>query len=121
MPISGMLFINRPHVSIAVNRRRFRIWINENKYVDIPRMIPEGNLMKAIKFQLNSFEDGKESLFITNLKVAEGGLDLRSKLLKEGKFSTTGILFDPGSDQIKPESYGTLKKIADALQAGEQG
>ena len=47
------------------------------------------------------------------MKIDSKGL---IKLLKEGKFSTTGILFDVGSDNIKPESFGTLKKIAEALQ-----
>jgi outer membrane protein OmpA-like peptidoglycan-associated protein len=64
-----------------------------------------------------SDERNAQYVFITNVKLAEGGEDLRGKLLKEGKFSTTGILFDSGSDKIKPESYGTLKKIAEALNA----
>jgi len=108
--------INKPHISIAVNKQRYRLWINEKKYVDIPRMIGKNTPLKALKFELTNFKDGKERLFITNLKVAEGGLDLRSKLLNEGKFSTTGILFNSGSDQIKPESNGVLKQIANALQ-----
>ncbi len=29
---------------------------------------------------------------------------------------TRGILFDVGSDQIKPESYGTIKEIANVLK-----
>ncbi|MGB5319098.1 OmpA family protein, partial [Eudoraea sp.] len=75
-------------------------------------------LPQYFKFDLNAMPSEKmaQFVFITNIKLAEGGEDLRSKLLKDGKFSTTGILFDSGSDKIKPESYGTLKKIADALQ-----
>lgn len=41
--------------------------------------------------------------------------DTRNKLINEGKFSTSGISFDVNSDHIKPESYGILKEIADAL------
>lgn len=108
--------MNRPHISIAVKKQRYRLWVNEKKYVDIPRMIGKDAPLKALKFGLTSFKDGKEHLFISNLKVAEGGQDLRSKLLNEGKFSTTGILFNSGSDQIKPESNGVLKQIASALQ-----
>ncbi|GIV28162.1 MAG: hypothetical protein KatS3mg027_1976 [Bacteroidia bacterium] len=37
-------------------------------------------------------------------------------LIETGKFSTTGIKFDSGSDKIKPESYGTLKEIAQVLK-----
>ncbi len=41
---------------------------------------------------------------------------MRNKLLTEGKFTTTGILFDVNSDRIKPESYGVLKEIAAVLK-----
>lgn len=105
------------HVAISVNGQRFRMWMNERKLVDLPRFIEPG-LVKYVKFHLSNMpsETKEQFVFITNVKVAEGGEDLRSKLLKEGQFSTTGILFDSGSDKIKPESYGTLKKIADVLQ-----
>ncbi len=45
-----------------------------------------------------------------------GEPDTRNKLISEGKFSTTGILFDVNSAAIKPESYGSLKDIADVLK-----
>lgn len=106
------------HISIAVNGQRYRMWINESKVVDLPRFISRPELIKNLKFNISGFSEDKydERLLITNLKIAAGGSDLRSKLLKEGKFSTTGILFDSGSDKIKPKSYGTLKIIADALK-----
>lgn len=108
--------LNQPHVSIAVNKQRFRMWINEKKYVDIPRMLPAGNVITALKFHLNTFKDGKENLFITNLKIAEGGLDLRSKLIADGRVSTNGILFDSGSANIQPQSMGIIRQISQVLQ-----
>ncbi|MGB5822263.1 MAG: OmpA family protein [Saonia sp.] len=108
--------LNEPHISIAVNKQRFRLWVNENKYVDIPRAIPAGSVLSTLKFQLNSFKDGKEQLFISNLKVAEGGLDLRRKLISEGKVSTNGILFDSGSANIQPQSMGIIRQISQVLQ-----
>ena len=108
--------LNQPHVSIAVNKQRFRMWINEKKYVDIPRMLPAGNVITALKFHLNTFKDGKENLFITNLKIAEGGLDLRRKLIADGRVSTNGILFDSGSANIQPQSMGIIRQISQVLQ-----
>lgn len=108
--------LNQPHISIAVNKQRFRLWVNEKKYVDIPRMIPASGQMAAIKFQLNNFKDGQERLFITNLKVAEGGVDLRRKLISEGEVSTNGILFDSGSANIQPQSMGIIRQISQVLQ-----
>ena len=41
--------------------------------------------------------------------------DTRSKLITEGKLITYGITFDVNKADVKPESYGTLKSIADVL------
>ena len=54
-------------------------------------------------------------MFIRNLKIAEGGVDLRRKLLAEGKISTNGILFDSGSANIQPQSLGIIRQISQVL------
>ena len=107
--------LDQPHISIAVNKARFRLWVNEEKYVDIPQMIPE-NKLTTLKFNTNHTKDGKEKIFIANLKVAEGGVDLRRTLLSEGKVSTNGILFDVGSANIQPQSMGIIRQISQVLQ-----
>ncbi|MDH3711798.1 MAG: OmpA family protein, partial [Cyclobacteriaceae bacterium] len=73
------------------------------------------NAIKYLGFEPYYFKDGKEQLFIRNLKISEGGLDLRSQLLTEGKVSTNGIRFDVNSATIKPESYGVIRQIALAM------
>lgn len=108
--------LNQPHVSIAVTKQRFRLWVNEVKYVDIPRFIQELDVLKYVKFNINGFKDGTERVFIRNLKVAKGGVDLRRKLMSEGKISTNGILFDSGSAKIQSQSYGIIRQISQVLQ-----
>jgi len=108
--------VDRPHISIAVNKQRFRLWVNEEKHIDIPRMVPQGTVLNTLKFHMNNFKDGKERIFISNLKVAEGGVDLRRKLISEGEVSTNGILFDSGSANIQPSSMGIIRQISQVLQ-----
>jgi outer membrane protein OmpA-like peptidoglycan-associated protein len=108
--------LDQPHISVAVNKERFRLWVNEKKYVDIPRIIPIDAPPTTLKFELVYFEDGKERFFMKNLKVAEGGLDLRRKLISEGKVSTNGILFDSGSANLQPQSMGIIRQISQVLQ-----
>ncbi len=108
--------LDYPHISIAVNKQRFRLWVNEVKYIDVPQLVANGAVLNTIKFHANNFKDGKELVFISNLKVAEGGVDLRRKLIAEGKISTNGILFDSGSANIKPESMGIIRQIYQVLQ-----
>ncbi|MGN6417888.1 MAG: OmpA family protein, partial [Pseudobacter sp.] len=58
-------------------------------------------------------------IYISNIKVATGLPDSRHKLLEEGKFSTTGILFDLNSATIRPESNSVLKEIAIVMNENE--
>lgn len=105
-----------PHVSIAVNKQRYRLWINESKYLDIPRIVPMDKGISALKFCVSSLKDGKDRMFLRNLKVAEGGEDLRRTLISSGKVSTNGILFDSGSANIQPQSMGVILQISQVLQ-----
>ena len=41
---------------------------------------------------------------------------MRKALATDGKFTTRGITFDSGSDQLKPESFGIIREIANVLQ-----
>ncbi len=108
--------LNRPHISIAVNKQRYRLFVNETKYVDVPKMIAAGAPLKSLKFQVNNTKEGKERIFIKNIKIAEGGLDLRRTLIADGRVSTNGILFDSGSASIQPQSMGIILQISQVLQ-----
>ncbi|WP_405248049.1 OmpA family protein [Cellulophaga sp. Asnod2-G02] len=108
------ILLNKNHISIAVNKTRFRMWVNENKAIDVPRLIPDNII--SFKLHPRDIRDGIDHVFINNIKIAQGGSDLRNQLLEHGKYSTTGILFNSGSDNIKPESYGVLQQLAEALQ-----
>jgi len=66
-------------------------------------------------FETNTFYVKDREVFVTDLRVASGLPDTRSKLLTEGKFVTSGILFDTNSDVIKPVSYAILKEIGQTL------
>jgi outer membrane protein OmpA-like peptidoglycan-associated protein len=52
----------------------------------------------------------------TNFRMAEGGKNIQSALDTDGKIVTHGILFDTGSDRIRPESLPTLKTILGLLE-----
>ena len=110
---------NQPHIAISVTKKRYRLWVNEVKYVDVPRFIEELNVLNYLKFHVYGLKDGVERVFIKNIKVAEGGIDLRRKLMSEGKISTNGILFDSGSANIQPQSLGIVRQISQVLMQDE--
>jgi OOP family OmpA-OmpF porin len=106
------------HVAIQVQKERFRMWINETKVFDVPKGVPPGEIMNQLLFEVGStnYPEDKYAIFINNIKAATGRPDTRHKLVEEGKFSTTGILFDFQSAVIKPESYAVVKEIAGVLK-----
>ncbi|RIV43609.1 OmpA family protein [Flagellimonas pelagia] len=106
------------HVSIAVNKNRYRLWLNETKIVDLPQFVVRPELINYLKFKVNGVDEqgNGERLLISNLKINEGGVDLRRKLLAEGKISTNGILFNSGSATILPQSMGIIRQISQVLQ-----
>lgn len=112
-------FFDQPiHVAMQVQKERLRIWLNEDKMYDLPKAIVAGTVLNQLYFRVRSSnaKDEETGYSISNFKVAKGLPDTRHKLVEEGKFSTTGILFDVNSAKIKPESTGVLREIADILK-----
>lgn len=104
---------NFAKVSVWRQKGRLRVYVNEDKLVDMPRFFTENKTYDFAFFR--SFFDECE-VYLTNIRYAVAGEDKRNKLITEGKFVTTGITFDVNSDNIKPESGIVLKDIAATLQ-----
>jgi len=101
-------------VSVWRQKTRLRVYLDDEKIWDIPQAFAPGVSYHRLAFQVATF--GKGPYYLADLRLAEGAPDTRSKLLTEGRFVTTGISFDSNSDRIKPESFGSLKQIAEVLQ-----
>ncbi len=97
------------HISIWVQKTRIRLYQDQNKIFDLPRAFQSG----CAKPDRIRFENG--AAMVSNIRVAAGAPDMRSKLLTEGKLVSYGIYFDVNKDIVKPESYATLKEIASIL------
>ncbi|RYY61808.1 MAG: OmpA family protein [Chitinophagaceae bacterium] len=105
------------HVAMWVQDERVRVWYNQNKIYDNPTGSPANANFNQLLLSAGKKKDGEAGFYLSNFKLAVGAPDTRNKLMVEGKFSTTGILFDSGSDKIKPTSAGTLKEIAGMLKS----
>ena len=106
------------HIAIQVQKERFRMWINGDKLFDAPKAVPMGHMMNQLFFEVahTNYAEEQYGVFVSNIKIATGRPDTRHKLVDEGRFTTTGILFDFQSAVIKPESYGVVKEIASVLK-----
>ncbi|HIB49256.1 MAG TPA: OmpA family protein [Flavobacteriaceae bacterium] len=104
-------------ISIAVNKTRMRVWLNEEKIVDVPRLVPEA--ANYFKLYTTGLRDNgtNDKIYIANFEIAKSGEDNRSKLLTEGRLSTNAILFNTGSASIKGGADAVLKEIGETMQA----
>lgn len=106
---------NPVHISIWRQKERVRVYINQEKFWDIPKAISPEAKLNAIFFPVGHADENLK-FFISNLRLAVGAPDTRKKMLEQNKWVTHGILFDVNSANIKPESYGTLKEMANVLK-----
>lgn len=107
------------HVAVQVQQQRFRMWINATKVFDLPKLVDTTHVFSQILFVVGqtNYKEDQYAVYISNLKTATGLPDTRHKLLDEGRFSTTGILFASGSAEILPASYGVIREIGTVLKA----
>ena len=106
----------KARISIAVNKSRMRVWMNDNKIVDIPRLVANG--ASYFKIYTRGLRDPRnvDEVYIANFKIGKAGIDNRSKLLTEGRLSTNSILFNTGSATIKSGSAAVIEEVATAMK-----
>lgn len=109
------------HVSIAINKTRFRVYLDETKVADMPKLIvPE--------YRNNFFIAGGESvpaapdgIYISNVRIAAGDVDARSQLIKQlmeqGSVVTNNISFNTQTNEVTPQSFPLLDTLGQALVA----
>jgi OOP family OmpA-OmpF porin len=91
-----------------------KVYVDEKRFVNIP------NANLAHTNALNLWLDGRSDenpVFVGAIRIAEGSKSIYDELAAKGRVTTQGILFDTGSDKIKPESTPTLKDIGAMLAA----
>jgi outer membrane protein OmpA-like peptidoglycan-associated protein len=99
------------HARVMVDKRYTKMYIDDKRVANVPNVDIERE--NAVFF----YCDGTEArpMMIGNIRIAAGGKALYDAISTDGRVATQGILFDTGSDVIRPESTPTLKEIATML------
>lgn len=106
---------NPVHISVWRQKERVRVYFNEEKVWDVPKALVKEATYNALIFNVREVDEA-DQYYIGNLRLAVGAPDTRNKFITDGKWVTHGILFDVNSANVKPESYGSLKEIANVLK-----
>jgi OmpA-OmpF porin, OOP family len=78
--------------------------------------IPNASFPRENKIWIKLPASNEHPGYVANIRVAAGGKKLYDAIAAEGRVATQGILFDTGSDRIRPESAPTLEEIGKMLK-----
>jgi outer membrane protein OmpA-like peptidoglycan-associated protein len=99
------------HVAIAVSGTQVKVYVAGERVLSDPDGVVRPITRLGIEFHQPYPREEGDHQMISNVRIAEGGKPAKQMLAGEGRIVTHGILFDTGSDVIKPESGPTLRAI----------
>jgi len=100
------------HMAISFNTRALKVYFGEKRVMNIPNL--RANPM-GLTITSSQCHKGNQAL-IKNIRIAKGGKKLYDRIMSDGKFVTSGILFDVNKSTLKPESMGVINNIAKMMK-----
>jgi OmpA-OmpF porin, OOP family len=90
-----------------------KVYLDEKRVANVPNANFDRSKLLHLVIDARSEEN---PAYITRIRVAESRKSIYDDLVAAGHVATQGLLFDTGSDRLRPESTPTLKQIAAMLQ-----
>lgn len=99
-------------IRMHVDGKYVKVYVDERRVVNFP----SAELIRTDRLYIAFNAHPDLPFMVGNLSINAGGRRMYDALLADGRVATQGILFDTGSDRIRPESTPTLKEITQMLQ-----
>jgi OmpA-OmpF porin, OOP family len=100
-------------VKILADGKYIKVFMDERRLANVPNTI--FNRANALTLVADG-QSEENPVFIGKIRVAASRKSIYDDLAAKGRISTQGILFDTGSDRVRPESGATLKEIAEMMK-----
>jgi len=100
-------------VKIMADGDYVKVYMNGTRVANAPN----ARLGRSTRIHFEASGTTDSPTLLGNFRIAAGGKDLYKALSTTGRVTTDGVLFDTGSDHIRPESAPALKEIGDMLAA----
>lgn len=107
---------NYARISLSCTNNRISVWVNKEQVMENIDLLA-GNKEYLMSFHLQTYFVPENRMALTNFRLATGNANPKSEMETTKKFVTQNIYFDVNSDVIRPNSYATLKKVAESIQA----
>ena len=101
-------------LALWVQNGRVQAYLNGQKHIDVNQVaLPP---LDGIELRNNFVGNGQSSIGFRSVRFAESTPDFSQVITSTGRYVSHGILFDTGSDRLKPDSAPVIQMIAKALQ-----
>jgi outer membrane protein OmpA-like peptidoglycan-associated protein len=102
------------HIAIAVNDKKMKVYFNESRVLNIPEI---GETLQRVVFSSLSHGAAKgKPAIIKSVRIAEGGMELYKRIMTDGKYIASGILFDVNKATLKPQSMGPINEMVKLMK-----
>ncbi len=100
-------------IALWVQDGRVRAFVNGEKHLDANQVeLPPINKVEILSYVAAA----KQSVGYRSVRFAESVPDFSQVISASGRYVSHGILFDTGSDRLKPESAAVIQSIARGLE-----
>jgi outer membrane protein OmpA-like peptidoglycan-associated protein/Sec-independent protein translocase protein TatA len=100
------------HCQVMADKKYMKVYVNGTRVSNFPNT----NFGRSNKIRFYTSAAVENPAMFANFRVAASGKKIYDALMADGRVATQGILFDSGSDRIRPESTPTLKEIGQMLK-----
>ena len=100
-------------VRILGDGKYVKVYLDEKRLANVPNANFERSKILHLIIDARSEEN---AAYVSRIRVAESRKSLYDDLAASGRVATQGLLFDTGSDKLRPESTPTLKAIATMIE-----
>lgn len=98
---------------VMADGAHMKVYLDEQRVANVPRAsFPRSDTI----FVAVGSASESHPVMLGPVRIAGGGRELYDALARDGRVAMQGILFDTGSDRIRPESGPTLKEITAMLE-----
>jgi hypothetical protein len=117
-PLNG--YVERVlHVSMSLNKTRWRVYLDDTKVVDLPKVLTPEYRKNFFVASAVIIPNSEEGVYISNIRIAAGEPDARSllikQLLEQGNAVTNEIQYTP-NNQFTPTSQPIMDQLGQAMQ-----
>jgi len=105
------------HIAFAVDKKRLRMWIENEKIIDDTLMI-YSDKFDTFRIGLGAWNENDKAakVLLSDFRYAAGPADVQKRMQQKGSFTTAGISFVPGTDQLAPGTTGAVARLAAVIQ-----